>query len=185
VDWTVVVDNSGGAETFEADDVWRIGQNLGCPVRWLPALMLHRFSHVAFFDDDCIPKTPPVGLSDTQAVVGYDGRKLRGGKYVYGRVSGPVDVVVRNCVFRRKLIVHALQLRDALAPKVGDLVDVHDDIMLNCAAQTVTRQQSYVVGSSLQDLPTGAESLHRKPGHLAARQRMIDACKELGWQSLC
>jgi hypothetical protein len=186
---TVVMHNAPClAPPFDAGDVWTVGENLGCPVRWLPALMLHRFRYVAFFDDDCMPKSVPIWLADEHSVVGQCGRKLKDGKYVYGDVKAPgyCDIVVRNCVFRRELVLEALKLRDALAPKVGKLVDVHDDIMLNCAAQMATNRKSIATPHVIEsDMPTGVESLHRRPGHKDERQRMIDACKELGWKSLC
>jgi hypothetical protein len=172
----VVVDNSPKNTTswrtpfdIQPDDVWKVGQNHGCPIRWAPALFYLDVRYVLFPDDDFIPGNKALEhLLDTAAllkgefaVLGESGRTMSleappGRRYKYGDSTRsmvapvPCHTTVRCYLTRCQDLVDALVFRTRLLNLVCKpddlfLLGIHDDLIANVGIQHLTRWHSYMV----------------------------------------
>lgn len=175
-DQIVVVDNSSGGygDTYPhafltgADDVWRIGTNLGCPCQFYPALALYEYDYVMFADDDHLPGPKAlahyeeVAESGVQfACVGETGRNFMldagPGKRYSGRnvprwdkdTLVPVHITCRSHFVKRASVVCPIVFRDLLIQKFKDearyLCGIHNDFLLNQGIQSATPYGSYLL----------------------------------------
>lgn len=149
--YVVVVDNSPHASQIgafgepypiavleKADDVWRIGNNLGPVCRFAPALMLaHDYEYCMFADDDFIPGSRAIETCmevaqkhPTFATIGHHGRNFHSintcqtsisprykedWMYQYGNVQQrgepvPVDLTVRAHFIKTENVFYAIRM---------------------------------------------------------------------------
>ncbi len=211
----VVVDNSPPqpGETYPAfagaDDVWRVGRNLGPSCRLAPALQLHGHRYVLFADDDYVPGRLAVAhllraasdLGDRFATLGEQGRNFllalpEGMRYSMQagvpRVPGvatPCHLTVRGHLVRADLLVCCTAFRDHLdSLGKGHLADRHDDFLLSIGIQRETGLPSYV--TPLETNPEERlirtplpepDACHMRPTHLAERRELVDLALAWGW----
>lgn len=177
-------------------DVWRWTENSGPPCRWAPALIDgHNFDYVVFADDDLIPVPDAVSkmlnrarvMDNAFSTIGTEGRDFRQSymdkkyyTYKYGNAPGPVvDLTVRMHFVRASLLYLALAYRTHLCERFGDearkLCSVHDDFLLCHGIRYKTRFPSMIIpGLIAKNLDDKEGAVHRRPGHIEERQKMVD-----------
>lgn len=179
----VVVDNSPinsqtGREGYpsgnfdQADDVWRMQTNFGCPCHFYPALAEYKFRYVMFADDDFIPGSKALAkllvLADASggrfATIGqFDAARnfllsMQPGKRYSGR-SVPhcspnswvkAHITCRGHLVRQDLLYHAIPFRNKLVEKFGgeaeNLCNIHDDFLMCLGIQMGTGFCSWMGG---------------------------------------
>lgn len=207
--YLVVVDNSPAGQhnyfSTLVDDVWRFTRNLRCSCRFAPALMIAEFPYVVFADDDIVPTVNAIELllkeaelvGDKFTTIGPRGRnfkldRLPGRRYTYGNPPvGKVDMTCCCHLVKQDDLRHLLDFKSGITSIFGeegrDLSTIHDDMTMCLGVQMVTGHPSYLSGNrviekTLDEKDT--EALHRRPGHLAERCRMVDMAVEWGWRSV-
>lgn len=184
----VVVDNEPRTAKHEpypsfsdADDVWRIGANLGPLCRLWPALALApKYEYVLFADDDFLPGRDGLlaavqaakYVNDKFATIGQEGRTFSmvlghevGEKtiwsYKFGntpRLELPriVDCTVRCHLVLASTLHRCLRLRERLP---AQLCDDHDDLTLCLGLQVDPGLPSYILPASTLARQLIAENL--------------------------
>lgn len=154
------------------DNVWRIGENLGPPCRFAPALMLYQYEYTVFADDDLLPGSQAIEacldaarvLEDEFATIGQDARIFNmvgvdGARYEYqygnarrDTIPAPVDLTVRCHFFRTQNLLRAMFFRTKLlhskAEGIDRLVGIHDDMLLCLGMQHNNPYPSYILPTS-------------------------------------
>ena len=219
----VVVDNSPNtdeqeryprAELSGADDVWRMGTNLGCPCHFYPALAHFEHEYTVFADDDFLPGRNALAhllgaakaVDDKFSTIGGTGRdflldRRAGLRYRGNSVPRTVPgkavrthLTCRSHLVRTDYLYHVIPFRRKFL-KYGDegfkLASVHDDFLLCMGLQIGTGFRSYTI-----ERPEAHEDrlflqeldtaggLWRRPEHFKERNRMVDIVLELGWKPL-
>lgn len=169
----VVIDQSPLVQCFPgADDVWKVGNNLGPLCRLWPALALApRYDYILFADDDLLPGKQGLQasveaaklISNKFATLGQEGRTFRNSSteemglpqtiwsYRFGNTPRLTDgLQVVDCTVRTHLVLapylhRLLRLREKLP---ADLCDAHDDLLLCLGLQTDPGWPSYVLPAS-------------------------------------
>jgi len=196
-----------------ADDVWRWTENSGCPCWLAPAVMLYGHKYVLRADDDFLPGRRAVEhllatakmLNDEFSTIGQVGRIFGGishDRYVRSNVprdnvTRAVDLTCRVSFMRSVAPSAAICWRNMLltnhpSEETSRLVGVHDDFLLCCGTQSVTKFPSYVTARTddpeteliRTEIPNGTESCYKRPGHYEEREAMVQLCVKAGWRSL-
>jgi hypothetical protein len=147
-------------------------------------------------------------LGDKFSTIGQRGRNFKlhnnpGHRYVYGDVPQPKDSPVKcnlnisGHLVRTDLLYYILRFRTELIKAFGDeakkLCGIHDDMLTCLGLQLYTYFPSYITSigtdwetklmkeSLSQANSDGSPPIHRRPEHLAERNRFVDMAIQLGW----
>lgn len=150
-----------------ADDVWRIGNNLGCLCNIYPGLAHPEYNHVVFADDDHIPGKDALRymltwaerLGGNFATIGQTGRNFlldwAPGKRYSGRnvpclfIQGIAEchLTCRAHLVRTDLLHYLFPFRQRLLNKFGEeaakLCAIHNDFLMCLGIQTMTGLRSF------------------------------------------
>ena len=205
----VIVDNSPDefdCDGFEGDpfvdDVWRIFNNGGPQVRWLPALTANE-EFVFFVDDDLIPHENAVerllaqhaqlSVRHPVGVIGSHARILDLPKYNYREAMPtaggvvPVTMTCRLHFLKTSLLPHVLHMRFDMLKRFSDAHDVelinrHDDIVL-CSGLAKIGASHFSVGPLSDDILDIADvGMCERRDHNAERRRMTKMAFDCGWR---
>ncbi len=170
---------------MEANDVWRMTENMGCPCHFAPAIMLHGHKYVMFADDDYLPGPRALewfldtatDLKDRFSTLGSVGRLFRPDNPVGSRYNGrwqpermvdeavECDLTCQGHFVLACVLPLVLMFRNNLLTcyptDAKGLVDVHDDFLLCISVQRVTGHPSYL--TALENTPDQRMVAERLP----------------------
>lgn len=150
-------------------------------------------------------------LGDRFSTIGQIGRMLtgpEGAEYVKRNVGlwdgkpRPVDMTCRGHFVKTSVVRTALFFREALqvlakgSPEEisNKAATVHDDLFLSLGRQWpsgATATPCYLLPQAppefmirMKDLPDGGVGVSKRPEHRDERNKIVRACKSIGWESL-
>jgi hypothetical protein len=186
------------ADTLRAvDRYFLFSHNFSGYNRFIP-LASYTAQYTYFHDDDMLPGPRTVAAflrhaeSQTEfAVLGQEGRILRGGHYKFSRAATEdglreVDFVVRGYFVRTVLLQHFL----GWVRTVGGGESCRDEDLLLCSAARqagfkigVMRPRSPLEKMNQEELPS-PHSISAAPGHFNRRDSLVQRLQRLGWRTV-
>jgi hypothetical protein len=107
-----------------------------------------------------------------------------------------VDLTCRVSMMKAENVLHVLDFRQRLVntgePDAARLVDIHDDFLACMGIQLAMDDPSYIISTTddpetqlaKTEIPNGAESVYKRPGHYEERSRMVELSRMVGWRSV-
>lgn len=107
-----------------------------------------------------------------------------------------VDLTCRVSMMKAENVLYVLDFRQRLVntgePDAARLVDIHDDFLACMGIQLVMEYPSYIISTTddpetqlvKTEIPNGEESVYKRPGHYAERNRMVELSRMVGWRSV-